>query len=139
MSWRGTAFVSGTAALVVLAGLAACGGSGDEADLADITWTLTELEGRPPIAGATIDLTLSTDGRVFGSGGCNRYTGPANFGEGEMTLGPNLAVTRMACEEQVMAQEDVFVGLLQRVSGYEVADGELRLMDAEGTVLARFQ
>lgn len=65
--------------------------------------------------------------------------GGVTFGDGEITFGPNLASTRMACEEAVMAQESAYLDLLERVSGYEIGGGELRLTDSNGNVLARFQ
>ena len=100
---------------------------------------LTEMEGQPPLPDVTVDLILSEDGSVSGSSGCNRYTGEATFADGEMTLGPNLASTRMACEEAIMSQEDAYLRLLQQVAGYEVVDGQLHLTDADGNLLARFE
>jgi heat shock protein HslJ len=127
------------AALLAVVAVTACSGSAAEAEVADVTWTLTELEGAAALPEATVDLTLTADGTVSGSAGCNQYTGSATFADGEMTLGPNLASTMMACEDPIMAQESAFLAALERVSGYEVGDGELRLTDSDGNVLARFE
>lgn len=125
--------------LLAVAALAACSGAAAEAELTDVTWTLTELEGSAPLADTNVHLVISADGSLAGSGGCNRYMGGVTFGDGEITFGPNLASTRMACEEAVMAQESAYLDLLERVSGYEIGGGELRLTDSNGNVLARFQ
>lgn len=117
----------------------ACSGAASEAEVADVPWTMTELAGAAPLADTVVDFNLTADGTVSGSAGCNQYTGSATFADGEMTLGPNLASTMMACEDPIMAQESAFIAALERVAGYELVDGELRLTDADGNVLARFE
>lgn len=117
--------------------LAACGGDA-QADPSGRAWLLTELNGQPPIEGAMIDLSLSGN-EVSGSSGCNSYFGSATVGDGEITLGPNLAGTMMACADDVMAQEQTYLNALSTVTGYEISGDELRLLDAGGTVVARFE
>lgn len=118
--------------------LAACGESADGELQTGRTWVLTELGGQPPLAGTMIDMSLDGDG-VSGTAGCNRYFGPASFSGGEISIGPDLASTRMACEEEVMGQESAFLAALAAAQGYEIAGDELAFLDGDSTVVARFE
>lgn len=131
MSMRGR-----LAAVTVLIISAACGGG--NADIAGQTWNLTELQGSAPIDGTSIDLMIS-DGAVSGSSGCNQYVGPASVDGAQLTLGPDLASTLMACAEDVMDQETAYVEALDSVTSFEISGDELLLKDSDGTVVARFE
>lgn len=102
------------------------------------TWELTTLHGSEPLEGTAIDLTLEEDS-VSGSAGCNSYTGAAEFDAGSMTLGPDIAVTMMACEPAIMDQEATYLTALERVTGYVLEADELLLQDADGITLATFR
>ena len=119
---------------LVAFGLTACGGGTD--DPTGRTWTLTELDGTPAIEGTLVTLTFS-DGKVFGSGGCNQYNGSATWGEGDLTIEPTIASTRMACQEPVMNQESAFLAILPQATAYRVGGDALDLLDEDGAVLAR--
>jgi heat shock protein HslJ len=104
-------------------------------------WTLEAFEENgsttPVPAGVTITLsfdgdTLREQGRVAGSAGCNRYTGPYTY-VNELTLGA-IAVTRMACPPPIMEQEQRFLDVLQAVKTYSLED-QLRLQTADGRAL----
>jgi len=117
-------------------GLAACAES--TVDPTGRTWLLTELNGQPLVEGTIVDMTLTTDA-VSGSSGCNQYNGAASFEDGAMTLGPEFAVTFMACEQPIMDQEAAYLAALAETTAYEVLDHELRLLDASDQVLMRFE
>lgn len=110
-----------------------CGG--DPMDLLAGHWTVTEAVGSTPADPKAPDLTITEDGAVFGSGGCNRFSGRLTLtGEG-LSIGP-LATTMMACPEPVMAAEQAFFGALARVDRFDIAaDGILRLLAADAEVL----
>ncbi|MBB5235282.1 META domain-containing protein [Deinococcus budaensis] len=76
----------------------------------DGNWTLTGGTALRPLAGNAPSLTL-TQGRVSGSGGCNRLSGSVRASGDALTFGP-LAVTRMACAPAVNAQEQTFLTVL---------------------------
>ena len=122
----------------MVVGVAACG-AGTDNDPTGRAWTLTELEGSPPVEGATVDMTIGDDG-VSGSAGCNSYTGAASVDvdAGTMTLGPEIASTMMACEQPIMDQEQKFLDSLVRVVGYDMAKDELILLDDQGIAVATF-
>lgn len=124
-------------AVIVMMSMVACAeGSGN--DPTGRTWQLATLGGGAVLDGTVIDLTIDDD-TVSGSAGCNTYTGPATVGDdGSMTLGPELAVTFMACEQPVMDQEQQYLSTLSRVTSYQIAAEELLLEDANGVVVATF-
>jgi heat shock protein HslJ len=66
------------------------------------------------------------DGRIFGTSGCNRYTGGYTFDDGSFTLGV-LATTRMACPPPADEIERSFLAALERVTGARLHDAELVL------------
>lgn len=123
--------------MVIAIAVVACGAGTDD-DPTGRTWELTELEGSAPVDGTIIDLTITDEG-ASGSSGCNSYTGPADVGAGTMTLGPDFAVTMMACEQPIMDQEQKYLDALTRVTAYQMAADELILEDAQGIALATFR
>lgn len=72
------------------------------------------------IEGTQIVLTFGDNG-VGGSAGCNTYRGVFAFAAGSLTIS-DLATTRIACEEDVMAQEMAYLTALSRATRY-VIDG----------------
>jgi putative lipoprotein len=71
------------------------------ADLENVQWTLTELDGAAitPVSRSAPTLKFaSKDRRVSGFAGCNRFTGGYELNGANLRFG-NLAVTRMACAE----------------------------------------
>ena len=129
----------GLIAIALIAGVVACSGSDD--DPTGRAWQLTELGGSSPIEGSVVDMTIQ-DGQVAGSSGCNTtYSGPAtvDLSDNAMTLGPDFASTRMACENDVMDQEQRFLAALARVAGYEMANDTLTLLDVNGVAVAAFE
>jgi heat shock protein HslJ len=119
-------------------------------ELEGATMEKTELEGTrwgliayQNADGETVDalpdreVTLEfEDGRVAGNGGCNSYFGSYTVDGTQLTIGA-LGSTMMACiPEEVMQQEAQVLALLQTAATYEIVDGQLLIIDAEGeTVL----
>lgn len=109
------------------------------ADVLGTRWLLVELSGEPvEPTGEERAAHLSLDpaeGRAYGSGGCNRFTGTFELSGEELRVGP-IAATRMACEEQVMRLETEFFDALASVGRYELDGETLVLLDGD-TVVAR--
>ena len=103
------------------------------------TWLAEDLAGGGVIDRAQTTLSISPDGAVSGSGGCNRYRATATTSGAAISLGP-LVATRMACPPALMNQEAKFFGILAAARGWRVdaARRKLELMDGAGIVLARF-
>ncbi|MCD6289750.1 MAG: META domain-containing protein [Anaerolineae bacterium] len=102
--------------------------------------TRWELEGMGPVgaeqplsAKVHITLQFGKDGRVAGSSGCNRYSGPYTVKTGgSISLGP-LGVTRMACLEEAVARlEHKYLSALDKVSTFSLEDDRLRLLYNDG-------
>ncbi len=91
-------------------------------------WLLEDLGGRGVMDIVQTTLVFDGEGRVSGSGGCNRLTGSYTFADGELVFGP-LAGTKMMCPEAVMDQEDRFHAALGAVDRVAV-DGPFLLIYA---------
>ena len=77
------------------------------------------------------------EGRLAGSGGCNRIMGGYTL-DGEKISFGKMEMTRMACPEE-MQQEREFVDTLQRVRSWKITGQHLELFDEAGTQVARFE
>jgi heat shock protein HslJ len=99
-------------------------------------WTVASLAGKPVLQEPPITLTFAADGRLSGSASCNR------FGAGYTVTGEGIAIEKgmssmMACEEPVMAQEQLFLSLLERVSRFSFdPDGALLLHTNDNRLIA---
>jgi heat shock protein HslJ len=103
------------------------------ADLAGTSWTLVSVGDAPVVEGSGAGLTFDAGGNISGSTGCNQASGAYAVDGAALTFGP-LATTRMACEDNLMAQESAVLEAFAGVSGWEI-DGEGRLHLTGGTEL----
>ena len=104
-------------------------------ELPDTNWTLSALDGKPPLAGSRITLSFAS-GRVQGTDGCNRYSGPYTASGLALVIGPEVVATMMGCEPELMQQSSVFMQALTATRNYRFAGGELQLLDSSGKLLA---
>jgi len=123
--------------------LAACaspvsqpGGGGD---LTGKVWALTELMGKPPGAGTGISAQFSSDGKVSGSAGCNRYSGTYTVSGNSITISSSMATTMMMCEQPVMDQESAYLKALADAKTFEVKGDILTLAAADKTSLVSYK
>lgn len=106
--------------------------------LANTSWTLGSFEpGRVPLPNTTLTLAFDGSGRVNGNAGCNTYSGPYTLNGTVLTIGP-LASTEMACEPEVMDQEQLYLGSLQRAASFDLPGGQLVIFDAAGQEILRY-
>ena len=105
-------------------------------ELPDTNWTLSALDGKPLLAGSSITLSFAS-GRVQGTDGCNRYSGPYTASGLALVIGPEVVATMMGCEPELMQQASTYMQALMSARGYRVEGGELQLLDAAGKLLAR--
>ena len=104
------------------------GAAFDGASVQSATWELVSLAGTPVVqSGNKPTLAFPAPGRIAGSASCNRYSGAAQITpEGKLTLGaPNaIAVTRMACAEAALNEQEMrFLQLLGN-AGQMTLDGD---------------
>ncbi len=76
------------------------------------------------------------DGQLTGFGGCNQYSAGYELDGQALTMGPIIS-TKMFCEG-ASDREAQYLGLLERVAGYEVDRESLRLVNADGEMLLGF-
>jgi putative lipoprotein len=112
------------------------------ASLEDTYWKLTQIGDAPvpPPAQGREEPHLMLDSkthRVNGSGGCNRLAGTYALDGNRLTFGRS-AATLMACPDGMEA-ERAFFRVLGHVRGWRVAARRLELLDASGTMVARFE
>ncbi len=79
---------------------------------------------------------FSSDGELFGNGGCNNFRGKYHQAGSAITIGP-LATTRKACAEEIMAGERSFLAVLTSARGVQATHFKLVLLEADGTELLR--
>lgn len=121
--------------------LAACTPSdaSQDGDLTGRVWVLTELNGKPPMAGTGISAQFSADGKVMGSAGCNRYNGSFTISGENITFSSPLASTMMMCEQAIMDQESAYLQALAEVKTFSLTGNLLTFRGEEGANLLVFQ
>src|SRR4029453_14728522 len=75
---------------------------------------------------------------VAGTSGCNSYTGSYEVDGEDLTIGPEIASTQMACEEPQTAVEQAYLAALPEVAKFAIADDQLTLSNGDGDELLVF-
>ncbi len=102
----------------------------------DITWQAETIGGAPVARGVTSSLSIASDMRAGGRGGCNSWFAQAEV-SGERLIFSAVAATRMACvSEDVTRQEDSFFAALAATRFWRLENDHLVLLDAGGVQLA---
>jgi len=83
-----------------------------------------------PKTGTRLTLMFQ-DGEVSGSSGCNRFHGQFTVEGNALKIRP-LATTRMACEDEVMTQEQAFLRALESATTWAIVRGMLDVHRADG-------
>ena len=83
----------------------------DPRSLGGAAWLLEDLTGRGVIDNSHVTLQFLANGKVAGSGGCNRYTGSVALKGAKITFTP-FAATMMACAPALMDQETRYFAAL---------------------------
>ncbi len=85
-----------------------------------------------------ISVEFAADGRLHGSGGCNRYFSSHEIGPGDSLTIKQIGSTRMACPPDIMDQEMNYFKALQRVSAFKVKNQVLQLFYENGEQVLNF-
>ena len=75
------------------------------------------------------------DGTMSGSSGCNTYRASYTTEGSDLTIGPDIATTQIACEAGPGQVETAYLQRLPRVRSYEIDGRSMVLRDAEGAAL----
>lgn len=106
-------------------------------ELLNRDWQLIELLGQAVVVEHGAFIHFAADGKVWGSSGCNRFSGSWQGTTYRIELG-QLAGTMMACTEDKMLLEQTFLTQLTLADNYTLVNGELSLNKARMAPLARF-
>lgn len=106
--------------------------------LAGSGWWVEDILAAGVIDRARTTISFLNDGRVAGSGGCNRYVGSYELDGDGISFGP-MAGTKMACAEALMDQDDRFHQALGQAVRWRIdgRTGLLHLEDLEGMTVIR--
>ena len=89
------------------------------------------------IPNAEISLGFTPDSRIYGSGGCNRYFGRYQGGQGNTLSIRGVGSTKMFCRGH-MDQERKYFEALLNTSAFKVDEPELRLFSDNGRRVLNF-
>ena len=101
--------------------------------LAGTSWTLSTMNGQPPLDGTTITLAFS-DSAVSGNGGCNTYGGSYAVDGNNISIGA-LTSTQVLCGTEIDQQEQQYFNLLGSANTYQLDSGQLVLFSGGSEVL----
>jgi heat shock protein HslJ len=122
--------------------LTACASSGSQqaggGDLTGKVWALSELEGKSLVPATGITAQFTSDGKVSGSAGCNRYNSTYTVSGSSITIKMPLSTTMMACPQPVMDQENAYLKALGDAKTYSVSGDKLTLAGADNKTLASY-
>jgi heat shock protein HslJ len=90
-------------------------------------------------ADSTITATFGEDGTLAGNASVNQYSTKYTVsGQDQMTIDPQIATTKMAGPEDLMAQEAAYLAALPQTATYTIEGDELWLRDATGAAMAMY-
>lgn len=110
----------------------------NEVDGPNGRWLAVTIRNRGVIPDLQTVIEIARDGRVTGSGGCNRISGKVTLTGSRISFGPMIS-TRMACAPAVMEQESKFLSALgdTRLWRLDEQRDKLILVDAHGVTVLR--
>lgn len=92
-------------------------------------------------ADSTITATFGEDSILAGNASVNQYNTTYSISvadPNQMTISPEIATTRMAGPDELMAQESAYLAALPQTAMYEIEGDTLWLRDAQGAALAQY-
>src|SRR5262245_13341534 len=122
----------------------ACGDDDDEAEfsspLGGTTWILDNesIDVEVPEGAEETTLAFSSDGSFVGHVACNNYTGGYTTADDGGITASNVAVTQQPCEPDLVTVQTAYLGDLARVARFDVDGDVLRLSDADGAEILRY-
>lgn len=102
-------------------------------NLMGVEWRCVTVRSDGMLGGAPLTLIFGDDGRVTGSGGVNRFSGPYTTATGVVRMGP-LVSTKMGGDPAKMAMEQRYFDALSKVDGFSLQSGLLRLKQGDQVV-----
>ena len=106
-------------------------------NLVGTSWVLQRLGDIAVIGDTEATLTFAAADQVSGNSSCNHFSGSARMDGNTIAFGP-LAVTRMACAERIMLQEQQYLDALAKAQRLELWDAQLLVFAAARPEPLRF-
>jgi putative lipoprotein len=95
--------------------------------LAGKTWTLVQFDDKSPAPAGRAITAVFADGKISGSGGCNRYSATVtSSSQGALKVGA-ISATKMACAGPAGSNEQRYFAALEKVETYALEEGRLVL------------
>jgi heat shock protein HslJ len=131
------------AAGFLLIALSGCIGTTEEKEIPlNSTWLLKSFgdtgSEEPVISGSKVTLQFVEEGKIAGSGGCNRYFSSYVIESGNKLSFGLIGSTMMYCEG-VMDQEYQYLGVLENISAIEFDQTSLKLYYNDGRGVLNFE
>lgn len=93
-------------------------------------WQVKTMNDTAPVGDRPLTVRFDDQGRVSGFAGCNRFNGTYELSRDGLVIKPDLAMTRMACLSDAVAQQEAaFTALLTSMTALQ--------MQPDGTVILR--
>jgi len=109
--------------------------------LAGTSWQMTSYyNGQAMVSalvGTEVTVFFGDDGSVSGSAGCNTYSASYTVDGNSLSVGVPVA-TKMVCDVEIMAQENIFLADLMSSVGYEISGDTLSTWDETGQKVLEF-
>ncbi len=101
-------------------------------------WHAESIRRRGVMPNIQTVIDIAADGKVTGSGGCNRIRGGMTINEARISFGPMIS-TKMACAPAIMNQESDFLSALGDARLWRIDEqrDRLILVDAHGVTVLR--
>ncbi|MCP8686946.1 META domain-containing protein [Marinobacterium sedimentorum] len=104
--------------------------------LAGTRWQITRVADQPVPASLNSTIQFDDQGHVFGSAGCNQFTGTYELNRGGLRI-ERLATTRKLCFSAIMYQEEALLRVLRGAERVYLQADELILESARERGLSR--
>lgn len=121
--------------MAMIFALAACSPAAEVPDLEGTSWILLEINGQPVIEGSDPTLIFNDDS-IGGDGSCNVFGGEYEVENGSISFS-NVFSTLMFCED-TSEQEAGYFTALEEAASYQVENGNLQILNADGQVTLTF-
>ena len=102
----------------------------------DGRWNITEVARRPVTAAEAYLKFNGAENRFSAGAGCNTLTGSFHAAKGRLKI-DDAASTLMACDEEIMKQEETVSRAFSNSKSYRIKGDTLLLTDRRGRVLLK--
>ena len=123
-------FIKALSVMLLTVVLFSCNSKGGEFPY-DMTYNIVSVGDFKTIESSPADITFASDGRFFGTTGCNRYFGEYTLEGADVKIADNMGMTRMMCPE-ADEQERVVSEALPKITEYSVKGTQLILTTSDG-------